>query len=245
MKRVDGIIEVPGMGQNLTDTVLKDAKNFTGDFMTDIVLLVDESTSIAWSHLEDDMKYGLVNIREDLLGSKNVGSMRVCVVRFGARVPKELDFVPIEQMDTSYRSHQCGTKLYEAICVANNLMLQHIAIMEEKNVYVNGLVAAITDGRDEGSENMFDDAKKAITTLRGHEVDFQMVPIGSLAIQTAYGLGLEDEQILKVEDTTDGKKLRHQWGQVSQSAKSASQRAATGSSVVEPSTAAKFSIDDD
>lgn len=247
MKRVDGIIEVPGMGQNLTDTVLKDVKNFTGEYMTDIVVLVDESISIQWRGLEEDMKFGLENIKQDLLPSKNAGSMRVCVIRFGATVPKEpedLEFVPLERMDTSYRSYQRGTKLYEAICVANNMILQHIAEAEKKNIYVNGLVAVATDGRDEGSEWMYPDAKESVFNLGEREVDFQYICVGPEAIETARGLGLEDRQILDVNETNDGKKVRERWGQVSASIKAASDRAA-GSSITGTSTAAKFNIDDD
>lgn len=247
MKRVAGIIEVPGMGQNLTDTVLKDVKNFTGEYMTDIVILVDESISIKWRELEADMKFGLENIKQDLLPSKNAKSMRVCVIRFGATVPKkpeDLEFVPLERMNTSYRSYQRGTKLYEAICVANNMILQHIAEAEKKNIYVNGLVAVATDGRDEGSEWMYDDAKESVFSLGEREVDFQYICIGDEAIKTARGLGLEDRQILGVKELSDGKQVRERWGQVSASIKAASDRAA-GSSIAGTPTATKFNIDDD
>ena len=91
MKRVSGIVEVPGMGQNLTETVLEDVKNFTGDFMTDIIILVDESTSIKYRKLEDEMARGLSNIKADLLGTKNADSIRVCVLRFGNKVPKKME----------------------------------------------------------------------------------------------------------------------------------------------------------
>lgn len=249
MKRVDGIIEVPGMGQNLTDTVLQDVKNFTGEYMTDIVILVDESISIKWRGLEADMQFGLENIKQDLLPSKNAKSMRVCVIRFGATVPKkpeDLEFIPLEKMDTSYRSYQRGTKLYEAICVANNMILQHIAEAEKKNIYVNGLVIVATDGKDEGSEWMYGDAKESVSNLDEREVDFQCICVGAEAIETARGLGLEDRQILDVNETSDGKKVRERWGQASASAKSASDRAAAGSAATgTASTAAKFDIDDD
>lgn len=247
MKRVSGIVEVPGMGQNLTETVLEDVKNFTGDFMTDIIILVDESTSIKFRKLEDEMARGLSNIKADLLGTKNADSIRVCVLRFGNKVPKkmeELEFVPLEKMDTSYRSHQPGTKLYESICVANNLMLQHIHAMEEKNVYITGLIIAATDGCDEGSQNFFEDAKKSVYTMRGNEVDFQFICVGDDAINCAYGLGLEDSEILAVSDTDDPHKVRQQWAMASASAKAQSQKAATGSSSAGTSTAAKWNIDD-
>lgn len=248
MKKVDGIIEVPGMGQNLTDTVLQDVKNFTGEYMTDIVILVDESISVKWRGLEADMKFGLENIKQDLLPSKNVNSIRVCVIRFGATVPKDLkdlEFVPVEKMDTSYHSYQRGTHLYEAICVANNLLMQHIATAEEKQIYVNGLVIVATDGRDEGSEQMYPDAKESVFNLGEREVDFQYICVGPDAIETARGLGLEDRQILDVNDTSDGKGIRERWGQASASARSASQRAAGSSVRGVASTAAKFNIDDD
>ena len=247
MKKVDGIIDVPGMGQNLTEAVLQDVKNYTGEYMTVIVILVDESISIKWRGLEADMKFGLENIKQDLLPSKNVGSMRVCVVRFGANVPKDpedLEFVPVEKMDTSYHSYQPGTKLYEAICVANNLLMQHIAEAEKKNIYINGIVVAATDGKDEGSELMYPNAKESIHNLGEKEIDFQFICVGTEAIKTAQGLGLEDRQILDVNDTSDGKKVRERWGQASASIKDASNRAA-GSSVVGTSTAGKFNIDDD
>lgn len=245
MKKVSGLIDVPGMGQNLTDTVLQDVKNFTGDFMTDIILLVDESTSIGYYGLEGEMANGIVNIKNDLIGTKNADSIRICVLRFGANVPKDVDFVPLEKMDTSYSSHQRQTRLYETICVANNLMLQHIEAMEEKNVYVNGLVIVATDGEDVGSARFYDDAKEAIRTLHGKEVDFQYICIGADAINCAYGLGLKDDEILKVEDTNDPHKVRKQWAMASASAKSASQKAAAGSSIAGTSTAGKFNIDDD
>lgn len=244
MKKVSGMIEVPGMGQNLTDTVLRDVKNFTGEFMTDVILLVDESTSIAYYGLEGEMANGIVNIKDDLLGTKNKDSIRVCVLRFGAQVPKDVDFVPLEKMDTSYSSWQRQTKLYESICVANNLMLQHIKAMEEKKVYVNGLVIVATDGEDVGSAHFYDNAKEAIRTLHGKEVDFQYICIGADAIKCAYGLGLRDDEILKVEDTNDPHKVRQQWAMASASAKSASDHAAVGSATG-ASTAAKFNIDDD
>lgn len=243
MKKQSGIIEVPGMGQNLTATVLEDVRNYTGDYVTDIVVIVDESTSILWRGLEDDMRRGIANIKTDLQGTKIADSIRVCVLRFGKEVPKKLDFVPLDKMDTSYKAWQYGTKLYEAICVANNLLLQHIEAMEHNNVYVTGLVIVATDGRDEGSENMYNDAVSAIKTLHGNEIDFQYICIGDQAIDCAHGLGLNDNEILSVSDTDDPHKVRQQWAMASASAKAASQRAAGSSTATGASAAAKFSIE--
>ena len=246
MKKVSGIIEVPGMGQNLTDTVLQDVRNYTGDFMTDIIILVDESVSIAGANLDGAMREGLNYIKKDLSGFKNADSMRICVLRFGQEVPKDVEFVPIDRMDVSYDSWQYQTRLYESICVANNLMLQHIEAMEHKNVYVNGLVIVVTDGEDVGSAGYYHDAKEAINDLRKKEVNFQYICIGPDARSCAEGLGLRDTEILPVEDTSDPKKVGKQWALASQSAKSASQKAATGSSMAgTASTAAKFNFDDD
>jgi len=244
MKKISGIIEVPGMGQDLTNTVLEDIHNYMGDFMTDIIILVDESTSIRYYGLDGAMADGILAIKNDLLGSKNADSIRVCVMRFGSDVPKKLDFVPLEKMDTSYSSHQRQTHLYEAICVANNLLLKHIEAMSKKNVYVNGMLIVATDGEDIGSKNYYDRAVDVVKEFNGSEaIDIQYICVGSEAINCAKGLGLKPDQILAVEDTSDAKKVRHQWAMASESAKSASLRAA-GSSNVTTSAAAKWNIDD-
>lgn len=245
MRKVSEIIEVDGMGQDLTATVLEDIHNYMGDFMTDIIILVDESTSIRYYGLDGVMAEGIKNIKDDLLGSKNADSIRVCVMRFGSDVPKKLDFVPLEKMDTSYSSHQRQTHLYEAICVANNLLVKHIEAMSKKNVYVNGLLIVATDGEDIGSKNYYDTAVDVVKQFNGPEmaIDIQYICVGSEAIKCAKGLGLKPEQILAVEDTADQKKVRHQWAMASESAKSASLRAA-GSSNVTTSAAAKWNIDD-
>lgn len=245
MRKVSGIVEVPGMGQNLTDTVLQDIKNFTGEYLTDIILLVDVSTSIEWRGLKQAMADGIASFKEAMLGSKNASSIRVCVLKFGAKVPKDVDFVPLEKMDTTYESNQRQTKLYEAICVANNLMLNHISEAEKKNIYVNGMIAIATDGEDIGSHQFYDDAVAVVSGASSREIDIKVIAIGNEAADTARGLGLTDDQILTDEDQNNPHKIREMWNQVSQSAQATSQKAATGSSVTSTmSTAAKFNFDD-
>ncbi len=250
MKRISGIVDVPGMGQNLTDTVLTDVKNYRGDYMTDIIILVDASWSIAneWKvDYSPEIKRALVNIKNALLNTKEADSIRVCVMHFGERVPTQLDFVPLDKMDTSYTADQGQTRIYQSLCVANNLLLQHVDAMEKKNVYVTAQVMVMTDGANVGGWEFEDDAKDVVKSLHGKETIFSWICIGPKAQQCARGLGLFDREILTVEKTDDPHEFRQHVAMASASAIAQSQKAAGVSSTASSgaaSAALKWAIDD-
>lgn len=136
---------------------------FSQNTVTFHFLLIDRSGSMG-GRKENSVKNGLELIKNELLKLEDTSSTRVSLIEFGDLVyPSNLK--KVETFDISYYARNEKTALYAAICYVENQVAKLFDQYREKyRLNVNVLV--LSDGRDYSIYSSYEEAKKAVQTLK-------------------------------------------------------------------------------
>lgn len=159
------------MSDNNTDIDDIDSEN-----VNLMVINVDRSGSM--SPYTNDMIKSLSDFKDSLINSKEADEILITRANFDDVVDASAGYKNISEFDTSYNTY-CCTLLYDCIVESVEKMLKYRDYLMNNGVRVKCVFAVFSDGRDNGSNASFDEAKAAIDKLNREEITTAFIAFGN------------------------------------------------------------------
>jgi uncharacterized protein YegL len=215
-----GAVVVAGAaGTALEDIVASD--------VTLITVLIDASSSIASSNLEQAVRDGQNALVDAFGAAKEAPSILMALWTFNHDIAVKHSFVPVsdaERLDNTYYG-QGSTRLYDTWCDALASNVAYAQQLRDGGTPCRSVVVVITDGADYGSNRTAGQCKKISTDLlKSEQFILAFVGVGDDTDfrKVARAMGIPDGCVAVQKDVRPSE-LRKMFQMVSQSAIRASQ----------------------
>lgn len=208
-------------------------KNFDFDELDSdqqTLLRVAIDDSISMRDYSSDVADSLDDMKEMIVGSKQVDEMVLGKTLFGERI-EENPYSLVSEWDTSYSANGYSTKLYDAVIASVDNLKRALKDFDNNHFTSKGILVILSDGCDNDSAPGAEaEAKRAIASTMDSGIVIYFIEFGPYARGVASRLGIRSEFILEAGDQADSpevrrKKLRAAFKFVSKSAISVSQGA--------------------
>jgi len=140
--------------------------------VTLITVIIDASSSIAYSRLEQAVRDGQQAMLDAFAGSKEADAILVACWTFNSDVKVLHSYVPVDEADRltrkNYRGSGC-TVLYDAWCDALAANVAYAQSLRDGGTPCRSVVVLITDGEDTGSKRRPKDCKQLSQDLLASE----------------------------------------------------------------------------
>ncbi|MEQ9499293.1 MAG: vWA domain-containing protein [Deltaproteobacteria bacterium] len=182
-----------------------DAEDIEATDVTLVTLLIDASSSIQSSGLEQAVRDGYNEMLEAFAGSREHDSILVSAWKFDDKSHLLHSYVPVKdatRLDRKNYRGQGTTRLYDTWCDALLANVAYAQKLRDSGTPVRSLAVVITDGADVGSKRRVTECKKLTQDLLASEqfvlafvgvgderffrgiADAMGVPDGSIEVQT-------------------------------------------------------------
>lgn len=149
-----------------------DAEDIEATDVTLVTILVDASSSIASSGLEQGVRDGYNEMLDAFAGSKEHDAILVAAWTFSDRPQLLHSYVPVKdatRLDAkNYRGSGCTT-LYDTWCTALLANLAYAQKLRDSGTPVRSLAVVITDGCDVGSKRRVQECRRLTEDLLASE----------------------------------------------------------------------------
>jgi len=206
-----------------------DAEDIVASDVTLITVLIDASSSIAGSGLEDAVRAGQNTLIDAFRDSKEKDNVLLALWTFNSDLNVVHSYVPIEdatRLDARNYAGVGGTRLYDTWVDALAANVAYAEQLRASGTPCKSVAVVITDGADCGSRRRAADCARITKDLLASE-RFQLAFVGVGADAdfrpTARAMGLPDGSIAAT-GTASPSAVRRMFHMVSQGAVAASQR---------------------
>jgi hypothetical protein len=205
----------------------KDMEDIVASDVTLITVLLDASSSIASSGLEQAVRDGYNTLVDTFLQSKERDSVMMALWTFTEKPEVVHSYLPIleaTKLDASNYSAAGATALYDTWCDALAANIAYAQQLRNTGTPCRSIVVVITDGDDCGSKRSpADCARLSRDLLKSEQFILAFVGVGGSDFQgVAKSMGVPDGCI-EVQTSATAASLRKVFHMVSQSAIRASQ----------------------
>jgi len=206
-----------------------DTEDIVASDVTLITVLIDASSSIAGSGLEDAVRAGQNTLIDAFRDSKEKDNVLLALWTFNSDLNVVHSYVPIEdatRLDASNYAGVGGTRLYDTWVDALAANVAYAEQLRASGTPCKSVAVVITDGADCGSRRRAADCARITKDLLASE-RFQLAFVGVGADAdfrpTARSMGLPDGSIAATGNASPSA-VRRMFHMVSQGAVAASQR---------------------
>ncbi len=205
-----------------------DAEDIEATDVTLVTLLIDASSSIASSGLEQGVRDGYNEMLDAFAGSREHDAILVSSWKFDDASHLIHSYVPVKdatRLDAKNYRGTGTTKLYDTWCDALLANVAYAQKLRDSGTPVRSLAVVITDGADVGSKRRVADCKRLTQDLLASE-QFVLAFVGvgdpGYFTKIARSMGVPDGSI-EVQTNATASGLRRVFQMVSRSAIRASQ----------------------
>lgn len=205
-----------------------DAEDIEATDVTLVTLLIDASSSIQSSGLEQGVRDGYNEMLDAFAGSREHDSILVSSWKFDDASHLIHSYVPVKdatRLDAKNYRGSGTTKLYDTWCDALLANVAYAQKLRDSGTPVRSLAVVITDGADVGSKRRVSDCKKlTVDLLASEQFVLAFVGVGdpSYFTKIAQSMGVPAGSV-EVQSNATASGLRRVFQMVSRSAIRASQ----------------------
>lgn len=223
----------PSLGGDLSEIVVAGASGIDADELiasevTLVTVLVDASTSIATSGLEDAIVGGYGDLVDAFANAREKDGILVALWTFNDEARVVHSYVPVDdatRLDRTNYAALGGTKLYDTFCDALQANVTYAERLRAAGTPTQSILVLLTDGEDCGSRRRVSHCRALATEALATEAwQLAFVGFGSETNfrKIAKSMGFPDKSVA-VSATTTASSIRALFRMVSQSVLRASQ----------------------